>query len=193
MASITIFKVAQLIILFIFAIFISDLRKRKGMVPLTNEKLIVAMKVCYLLPICIYGYTVITLDSLFASDFIAFSLTTLGTLLAVKAKRDLREYHTWTGYHLQTTKIMTNGVYAFIRHPLYTAIYIFIFGALSTVIPHARWYFTAIFLITLAYIMVFLGTMATRETNFLARQFGEKFLRYAKYVHPFLPVRKFKN
>lgn len=193
MASITMFKIAQFIILFIFAAFVSALRKRKGMIPLMNEKLTVAMKVCYLIPICIYGYTVITLDSLFALDFIAFSLTTLGTLLVVKAKRDLREYHTWTGYQLQTTKIITNGVYAFIRHPLYTGIYIFIFGGLSTVIPHAPWYFTTIFLMTLAYIMVFLGTVATRETNFLAQQFGEKFLRYAKHVHPFLPVRKFKN
>ena len=193
MESLILFKTVQIIILVILLFFISDFRKKKGMHPLINEKLILAAKLCYLITVCIYGYVLVTLDQLLLSDFVAIILTFLGTLLTAKAKIDLGKYHTWIGYHLETTKHVTKGVYAFIRHPLYTGVYIFIFGLLSAVIPHAPWFLIVILLITLAYIMAFIALAATREDKFLSQDFGEEFLKYQKQVHPFLPLRKFKG
>jgi len=192
MESLILFKIVQFIILLTFSALISDLRKKKGMRSLINEKLILAMKFCYLIPICIYGYILVTLDFLLTSDFIALALTFLATLLAMKAKIDLGEHHAWTGFHFETTKLVTKGIYAFIRHPLYTGIFIFIFGALTTGIPHS-WFLTTIALTPLVYIMTFLAVVSTRETKLLAQEFGYAFLKYQEQVHPFLPLRKFKG
>jgi len=193
MESLILFKTVQFIILAALLLFISDFRDKKGMHPLINEKLILALKLCYLITVCIYGYVLVTLDRLLLSDFVAIILTFLGMLLTAKAKIDLGKYHTWIGYHFETTKHITKGVYVFIRHPLYTGVYIFIFGLLSTLIPHAPWFLTAITPITLAYIMAFIALAAAREDKFLSQEFGEEFLKYQKQVHPFLPLRKFKG
>ena len=193
MEGLVLFKIIQLIIGVTFAVSISDLRRKKGVTPLINERLTVAMKVCYHVPVCIYVYILATLDQLLVSDFIALVLILLGTLLATKAKIDLGKHHTWTGYRLETTKFVTEGVYAFCRHPLYTGIYVCIFGALLTLIPHAPWFLTTVVLITLVYIMVLLVLVARQETTLLAEEFGGEFLEYQGQVHPFLPLRKLKR
>ncbi|MEA3454233.1 MAG: methyltransferase [Candidatus Caldatribacteriota bacterium] len=188
-----IFKIIEFIILLVFAISISDFRMKKGMVPLINKKLILVLKLSYFVPICIYVYTLVILNNLLIFDFIALILTFFGTLLVVKAKIDIGEYHSWTGYQLHPTKITTKGIYSFIRHPLYTGIYIFIFGGLSTTIPHTPLYLLTIAIITLIYIMIFLAATAVRETKFLIKEFGEEFLKYQMQVHSFLPLKKFKS
>ncbi len=192
MESLILFKTVQFIILVALTLFISDFRVKKGMHTLINEKLIIVLKLCYLIPIFIYGYVLFTLDRLLIADSIAIILTFLGTLLVVKAKLDLGKYYTWTGYHFETTKHVTGGIYTFIRHPLYTGLFISIFGFLLTLVPHTHWFLTAIVLITLAYIMAFLAMAAVREDKFLSQEFGEEFLKYKKQVHPFLPLRKYK-
>lgn len=166
---------------------------KKEMFPLINDKLTLALKISCLIPIGIYGYTLATLDWLSVYDLIALALTFFGTLFAVKAKIDLGECHTWTGYCLKTTNLVVKGIYAYIRHPLYVGIYISIFGGLLTLISHAPWFLTSIALITLGYIIPFLGIAATRETKFLAQEFGEEFLKYKDQVHPFLPLRKYSK
>ena len=143
------------------------------------------------------------MDLLSLLDFVTIAVTFLGTLLVVKAKMDLREHYVWAGYHFKTTKLVTEGVYAFIRHPLYTGTYIFIFGGLligisffgelSPEILHATWFLTYIGLITLVYMITLLPIIATRETKLLAQQFGNEFLKYQEQVHAFLPPRKFKG
>ena len=192
MTSITLFQKAQFTIAVVFAIFISDHRKKNKMFPLVNEKFTLAMKLCYLIPICIYGYTLVTLDRLLAVDFFALACTFIGTLLVVKAKADLAEYHTWTGYCSETPRFVTTGIYAFVRHPLYTGIYLFIFGT-ANVIAHVPWYLTLVALINLAYIMIFILWAATKETQYLTQRFGGEFLKYKQQVHPFLPLRKFQT
>ena len=202
MEGLTMFKIGQFLVLFTFLAFISDIRKKEGMTPLVNSKLILAMKLCYLILLCSYAYMLITMDMLSPLDFIALAVTSLGTFLVVKAKMDLRRHHTWAGYRFKTTKLVTEGIYAFIRHPLYTGVYIFILGGLSigiarlgglsTSILREPWVLTNIGL-TLVYIMALLPIIATRESKLLAREFGQEFLAYKERVHAFLPLRKFKG
>jgi len=71
--SLILFKVIEFIILLVFAIFISDFRMKKGMVPLINKQLILVLKLSYCVPICIYVYTLITLNNLLIFDFIALA------------------------------------------------------------------------------------------------------------------------
>ena len=128
MESLTMFKIGQFIVFLTFTFFISDIRRKEGMSPLISDRFIITMELCYLILLCNYGYMLITLDLLLPSDFGALAMTSLGTFIVMKAKTDLRRHHTWAGYHFKTTKLMTKGIYAFIRHPIYTGIYIFTLG-----------------------------------------------------------------
>lgn len=193
MESITLFKIVQFIILLTFAAFISDLRKKKGMLSLLNGKLILSIKICYPIMICIYGFIIVTLELLLSLDFVGLAVTFLGMLLVVKAKIDLGKYHTWTGFHFKATELVTEGVYAFIRHPMYTGVYIFVLGGLSTAIFHVPWFLTVVGFITLVYMMALIPIIASRETALLAQEFGDEFLRYQERVHAFLPLRRFKG
>lgn len=191
MTSITLFQIAQFTIIVVFAIAISDHRKKNKMFPLVNEKFTLVMRLCYLIPICIYGYTLVVLDKILLVDLFALACTFTGMLLVIKAKTDLAEYHTWTGYCSEANCFITTGIYAFMRHPLYTGIYLFIFGT-ATLIAHAPWYLTLIVLANLAYIMIFILVAARKETKYLTQRFGDKFLEYKQLVHPFLPLRRFQ-
>ncbi len=199
MENLILFKIAQFIILLTFVVFISDLRKKRRMTPLINGKLTLAMKLCYPILFCIYGFVIVTLELLLFLDFVALAVTSLGTLLVVKAKIDLGRYHTWAGYHFRATKLVTEGVYAFLRHPIYTGVYVFILGGLSTGILHAPWFLTNIgpaalvYMVALVYIMALLPIVASQETKLLAQEFGDEFLKYQEQVHAFLPLRKFKG
>lgn len=199
MEGLMLFKIAQFIILLTFVVFVSDLRKKRRMTPLINGKLTLAMKLCYPILFCIYGFVIVTLELLLFLDFVALAVTSLGTLLVVKAKIDLKKYHTWAGYHFKTTKLVTEGVYAFLRHPIYTGVYVFILGGLSTGILHAPWFLTnigpaaLIYMVALVYIMALLPIVASQETKLLAQEFGDEFLKYQEQVHAFLPLRKFKG
>ncbi len=189
----TVFKVMQLAIVGVFTFFVSDIRKKKGMNPLISKTLCNLMKICYLIPIVMYGHLIVTLDDLLIFDFVALGLTWVGMVLAAKAKTDLGEYHTWVGYGSEGSKLVTDGIFSYIRHPLYTGVYVLIIGGLFTIIPHASRRVTAIVLITLTYVMAVIALAASRETEFLAKQFADEFEEYRRQVHPFLPIRKFNK
>jgi len=163
------------------------------MVLFVSKKLIFAIKVFYFVPMFIYMYVIINLENIFIHTYIGIILNFIGSFLVVKAKNDLGKYHTWTGHILSSTRIITNGIYAFIRHPLYTGIYTFIIGAIIMSINNHSFSFYSIVII-MAFIfsvMIFLAITALRESDFLHEKFGEDFVDYKKQVHAFLPIRRY--
>lgn len=189
MLDVSIFKLTQFLILLIFAIFISDFRKKKRITPLVSEKLTLLLKIFYLVPLIAFVYLLVTLNTVFSFDIITLGLTSIGTAIVVRAKLDLSRHHTWTGYCLPKSKFITEGIYSYIRHPLYTGIYIFVIGGFFTVIPHASWQLSTILAVTafccVVYILVFLALLANKETKTLLCQHGIKFQKYKEKVHPF--------
>jgi len=188
---ITIFKLIQFITLGIFVVFISDFRQKKGMVPLVNEKITKMLKFTYFGPVIICAYTLITMTFLTIFDFVALIFTIIGALIVVKSKLDLGVHHTWAGYCKESSKLKINGIYAYIRHPLYTGVFLFSIGELATLLIHAQWY-----LILLAFTMgllmvLFLAITASKETSYLTKKLGKQFLNYKQQVHPFLPLKKY--
>jgi len=187
------YKVIQLLIILIFVVFISDIRNKEGMKLLLNSKLTILIKLLYLVAVSLYGYSVVTLEQLLIYDFIAIGLTFLGMFLTVKAKRDLGDSHTWAGHFMEKPTLVAEGIYAYIRHPLYTGIYIFIFGGLATLIPHTAGFVTLSVIITSACAIAFLTIVARHETKLLIEKLGEEFLAYQKQVHAFLPLKRYKS
>lgn len=191
MVYIEIFRFVQLAIIAVFAACISDFRKKKGMTPLVNEKATLVLKLSYLIPLAIYAYVVFTLNSISVLDIAAISVTILGASITLKAKIDLAKHHTWTGYCLESPKLVTKGIYAYVRHPLYVGIYVFSIGGFLTMIQHTPLLLSVIALGTSIYIMFFLGFLAVKESNCLSEKLGNVYLEYKKQVHPCLPLRKY--
>ncbi|MCW4019526.1 MAG: DUF1295 domain-containing protein [Candidatus Bathyarchaeota archaeon] len=189
------FVLVQFAVLGVFIVFISDFRRKKGMVPIISERWMYLLKASYFVPLAAYVWVLLTLQSLTVFDWVAFGVTLVGTALVVKAKRDLAAHHTWVGYCMPKSKFTSHGVYAYIRHPIYTGIYIVVLGAFFTIIPHLNWQETVTLAVTasacMAYIMGFLAFLANKETKLLAKKHGTAFQRYKQRVHPCLPLRKY--
>jgi protein-S-isoprenylcysteine O-methyltransferase Ste14 len=188
-----VFKTCQVIVLLVFVFEISALKKRSGMMPLIHETLTSVLKLVYVVPLALYLYTVLFLKFVHPADLFALFLTLAGTVLVIKARIDLGPCHTWTGYCLKETKLVTHGIYAYIRHPMYVGIFIFVFGGVVTVLFHSSLLFTIATLVFLAYITTFVAVVAKRETKYLANTFGADFLKYKDQVHAFLPIRRFRR
>ncbi len=188
-----IFQALALACLAVFTFFISDFRNKKEMLPLLNKKIVSIIKLFYFVPVFIYIYVLLNLKDIFFHSYIGILLTFGGTFLVAKAKIDLGKYHTWAGHILSSTKIVTRGIYAFIRHPLYTGIGVFIVGGITVGIKNNPFsLFTTVAIITLIiFIKFFLILSAAKESCFLKETFGEIFMEYKKQVHPFLPIKKY--
>lgn len=190
-----VFKFLQFAVLLVFIAFISDFRKKKGMIPLIDEGWTCLLKVSYLVPLIVYGHALLTMHHVDWFDFIALGLTLLGTGLVVKAKMDLSAHHTWVGYCLTSNSHTTRGIYSYMRHPIYAGIYILVLGSLFTILPRLNFSLSLLFpaaaLISVTYIMGFIIFLANKETEILLEKHGAPFQQYKERVHPFLPLRKY--
>ncbi len=187
------FQVAQWAVLAVFGFFISDFRRKTGMVPLLDRRAIVAMKLCYPVPVLTYVYIIATLRSLNTLDFVALFLTAGGTLLLALAKTHLGASHAWTGHYRADVPIVTHGVYRWIRHPLYVGIAVVICGSLFTILPHGTPVASTTVVVFVAGILFFLALSARIETKHLEMNRRSEFLRYRQTVHPILPIRPFRE
>ncbi len=191
--SLIIFKALGLIILFIFVFFVSDFRNKEGMISLVSKKWVLVIKILYAIPVLLYIYVLMMSGNIQISDSIGLLFTLGGTWMVVKAKKDMGQYHTWAGHKLSTTKMITKGIYSVIRHPLYTGIFVFIFGGFIISVNHNPFnlYLTVIAIVIIAFIMVFLVMMAFQESKSLLEEFGEEYLRYREQVHAFVPISRY--
>ena len=185
------FQFFQAIVAITFAVFISDFKRKTGMVPLISEKWTYALKLLLLVPLFIYAYALITLPAVLPVDLFSFGLTFLGTALVVKAKWDLARHHTWAGFCMDAPKLVAHGIYSYIRHPLYAGVYLFVSGLTLTVTLHASWYLVVTAGLALVYILSFLAVSASRETRRLEKKLGREFTEYKRQVHFCLPLRKY--
>jgi len=186
-----VFQFCQAIVAITFAVFISDFKRKVGMVPLISEKWTYVLKLSLLAPLVVYSYALITLNGVLPVDLLSFGLTLLGTALVVKAKWDLSRHHTWTGFCMDAPKLVAHGIYSYIRHPLYAGVYLFVSGLTLTVTLHTSWYLVAPAGLALPYILSFLAVSASRETKRLEKKLGREFTEYKKQVHFCLPLRKY--
>jgi len=191
--SLVVLKTAQLGVLAVFIWYGFDLREKEGMTPLASPWLTRIMKTASCVVVVLYVYVQLAVDRLVWADAFALLFTTTGTTLVVAAKHQLGSSHTWTGYCIESPRLIASGVYAYVRHPLYTGVYLFEIGAVCSVAP--RWsvlpsWGLAVAVVCLIYAMSFNATMAARETQRMARMFGDEFVVYRARVRAFIPVRR---
>ena len=190
---ILLFKLIQFLIIGIFVVFISDFRNKRGMVPIINEKITTLLKISYLVPLGIFVDVLIFMESWSSLNLLGLVLTVLGTIIVVKAKLDLRTNHTWIGYCNNSSTLITNGIYAYMRHPLYSGIGFFMIGGLVSAIPAIPLFVSILAIVFVIFIMSFLAILASKETKYLQNISSADFLRYKKEVHPFFPIKKYSK
>ena len=189
----TIFISISLIVFAVFCFYVFDIRSKKGMAPLVSNIWTLVMKVFAGAMLALYAYLVATLQSIQWFDYVALALTTIGTALVVTAKITLGRYHTWAGYHLKDTAIVSHGIYSRLRHPLYTGAILFEVGVLSMIFPRMVVYPTWVLLSIIGifvYMICFNIYLATCESKEMKRKFDSDFDKYKARVRAFIPFNK---
>ena len=183
------YKVSQVVIILLFAFFVSDLRKKNQTKELLNHKLIIVMKIVYIIPLAIFLYSVITTEALLVTDFISFLLTLIGLVVVILAKSSLGINHSWTGYGTFPKSICKKGIFSIIRHPMYTGIFMCILGMWFHVISHQNVLLIIINLISSFFILFVLTSSAIKEEQHLSSLFGEDYEEYERCVPRFFPIK----
>ena len=130
-----IFKAVALSVFFLFCFFVFDIRHKKGMEPLVPNTWTAVMKLFAAAMLVLYAYLLATTTEVSVGDLVALVVTALGASLVTAAKVTLGRYHTWAGYHLPETTIVTHGIYSRLRHPLYTGTILFEIGSFFVIFP----------------------------------------------------------
>lgn len=183
------YKLLQIVIILVFALFVSDLRKKNKTKELLNHKLIIFMKVIYMVPLIIFIYSVINIRDLYISDYIGLSLTFVGLFIVILAKMSLGKNHSWTGYGTFPDSLVTSGIYSYIRHPMYVGIFVCIFGMWVHIFSHLDIYLLIVNVFSSIFILYVLLSSSKREEQHLQGIFSEDYVDYSKEVSMFLPIR----
>lgn len=161
------FIAIQLLSLIVFTAFISDKRRKPGMIPLVDQRATRLLKASYMFPIMAYGYSLFLVRHVSHVDWLSMAVAVAATFMVVKGKRDLGAHHTWTGYHIAGGRRTRNGIYAVIPHPMYTGIILMISSCSLVYVTRLPWYMSAAALVSCIYVVGFLVLAARRESRAL--------------------------
>jgi protein-S-isoprenylcysteine O-methyltransferase Ste14 len=82
-------------------------------------------------------------------------------------------------HSMKSGKLMTTGIYAHVRHPLYL-------GTLLLYLPFTFWTFSLLSLVPWLVAAVAYNKMANYEEHLLTKEFGKKYVEYKKRVRKWI-------
>lgn len=193
------FQTLSVIFLTVFFYYGYDMKRRGQWKPLAPNKSIIIMKLMAIaLGLILYG-SIFIAQTTRPADFIALVLFAIGAYLVRSAKTELEKNNafTWTGYTLEKPNLVTSGIYSYIRHPLYTGVYLTEIGGVLVVLgrtsewfPNQALLINGLLILGLLYAMIFNSLLAKKESKNLESIFGESYKNYSNRVHAFIPFRK---
>ena len=197
MSALGLFRAASVIVAGLFVWFGMDIRRKPGSHDLVAPAWQMLTKVAASALVAACGWVVLAIPAPGAVDWLALAVMTAGTGFIVAAKRALGATHTFTGQYRENPRLVTDGVYALTRNPLYLGVLLCEVGALLCATRHVpelypRGY-PAWFGLTgaaLAYVVTFNWTMAAREAHELERRLGERYREYGARVPFVIPFTK---
>lgn len=182
-----ILRIATLLLLIIWRLY-WFLSEKKALIkkPKTKtgvgyfEKILIGVTGGYLF-INLIGFVIFPFNNLFF-EIIGFIFVLLGFAECVIARKILDT--NWTeSYEYQIKKgheLITDGIYKYVRHPIYGGILIMFSGSL---IVAGSYTFLGAFIVILIGIEIF----AKREEKLLTQYFGKKYTEYMKTTKKFIP------
>lgn len=180
-------------VLIAFVIFGFDIRKKQGMTPFVKTPMILLMKLSCTVLVSLYIWSLFGIDHVGAFEWLSLVLTGAGALLVANAKLRLRDSFSWTGHFLKNTSLITDGIYQYIRNPLYTGVFLFEAGAVLNFLVNGVMKSNAAIPLLLAgtaaltYAVGFNIRMARQESVKLEEQFGAEYRRYKTHTGMFFP------
>jgi len=177
----------------LFVMFGMDVRRKKGMTTIVNKGYVIFMKLSCLVLLLLYLDSIFKINSIGVVEWAALGFTGMGAILVAIAKQGLRESFSWTGHFLKDTKLITDGIYQYVRNPLYTGVFLFEIGAVtnfmfnSVLVSDQPYVLAALGGVTLAYAVAFNLVMANKEAAKLEQQFGDEYRAYKQNTGAFFP------
>jgi protein-S-isoprenylcysteine O-methyltransferase Ste14 len=114
------------------------------------------------------------------STFIGKTLITLGLIIVLVSLRYLGKSITPSPYPKESGELITDGIYAYFRHPIYSGLFLIASG--YTV------YFGSIFsAIATIFLVYVLYKKSVYEEKLLKEKFGSKYEKYCEKVKRFIP------
>jgi len=195
METLTIFKSAAAILAAIFVYYGMDMRPKTGARDFVAPVWQVTMKLCSVALILGFAWIALSAQHVNTIDWVSLATMASGVGFIVAAKVALGQAHTFTGQYLVRPMLVTHGVYAITRNPLYFGVFLCEFGALLFVLNQtltsltwANFQWLAVLTAALAYAVAFNCFMAVNEARYLRQVFGEAYRSYQARV-PFLVPR----
>jgi len=192
MEALTLFKAAAAILVVAFLYYGMDVRRKSGTRYFVMPVWQALMKVSSFTLISAFTWIALSIRQLGVIDWLSLAALAAGTAFIVTAKLALGVVHTFTGQYLEKPGLVTHGVYAMTRNPLYLGVFICEFGAAllmlhqtPMLLPQSHPYWLSAFAATLIYAVAFNWTMAVNESRYLHRYFGDAYRQYQARV-PFL-------
>lgn len=186
------FQMVQGIIIIALLFFVFDIRTRRQQSPKSSVPLFLG----FFFPFYVLAYLLVLFvlpKAVTPFDWLALIFTSVGLALVMKARIDLRDYYAWPGFFKENTQIVRTGVYAYMRHPIYVGVYVFVFGTLLTVIYHAEFKIGLIVAMAAAALLASITVSARHEEEVLEDRFGEDYLNYKEEVYAGFPFCKRKS
>lgn len=148
--------------------------------PRTTEQISNILATIYVL-INLLGIIIFPFKNLLFQIF-GLILVILGFIQSISARKTLDS--NWTdSFEYQIKKkheLITQGIYKYVRHPIYGGILLLVNGALIV----AGSYTVIIFFIGM---ILVLETYSKREEKLLSKHFGQKYIEYMKTTKKFIP------
>jgi len=179
----------------LFMLYGMDVWRKKGARDFVAPAWQTLMKLCAWLLIAGFAWLVASMDEPGMIDWLGLALGVSGTAFVVAAKRTLGDAHTFTGQHLERPRLVTHGVYAITRNPLYFGVFqcelwmlIVALHQLPLLGLEDNPYWFGLLAPVLIYAVSFNLWMARREARCLELYFGDTYRHYRSRV-PFLVPR----
>lgn len=192
MTSLTLFQTAAAVLGALFVIYGMDVRRKAGARNFIAPAWQWLMKLCAFSLIGGFLWLALSMQEPGFIDWLGLVFMLSGTAFVAAAKRALGTTHTFTGQYMEKPRLVTHGVYAFTRNPLYLGVFQCELGVLlcavhqlPMLLPQSWAYWLGVFGAALLYAVGFNLAMAMREARQLECQFGEDYRDYRSRV-PFL-------
>ena len=186
------FKLMAVLLLIVFVYYGMDVRRKTGARDFVAAVWQVLMKLCSFILLAAFAWALASAHEVSAGDWLSLVFFAIGTAFIAGAKRALGTVHTFAGQYQRNPKLVTHGVYAMTRNPLYFGVFLCEFGALlfmlhqtPALLPQSYPYWLSTLALALIYAVVFNGNMAIREARYLEACFGTVYHQYQARV-PFL-------
>lgn len=150
--------------------------------PIELLKRISGLVIGLMIIIQLLGAQILTFPKNIYIEILGFITVIIGTTLSIKARKDLGTNWAHSAeYQIKKNhELITQGIYAYIRHPIYTGIFLSCVGA--EMVSDSYLFILIVFVFSpLAYIQ------AKNEEKILIEQFGKEYEKYMSTSKMFIP------